>query len=933
MRLLYLLLTGLVVLYRIEAQTMTPRIYYLHIKSDIRYRFATTVVTSKVVNPDLKSHESTFDVTLPNEAFISNFTLTVGTETYVGNVTTKETARKVYEKDKSLGKSAAHISVKPRETNTFNIQVNVAAEQKITFELRYQELLQRKLGSYNQVIYVKPGEPVADLRIEVDIEESRNITKLRVPPIKSDLFTIKDQKDADEAINITRPSGERAHILFTPTLNTQTAQGGPNGLDCQFKVKYDVDRKTDGGDILMVDGYFVHFFAPSGIEPKPKDVVFILDKSGSMRGRKMAQLKQAMSTILSHIPTEDRVNILTFSSGIHRWGNFEKFLPATPANIKRATTYVNHVSAGGGTNIEGAIRRGVALLDERTDKTRAPVLIFLTDGEPTVGQRNPAMILKNVIKFNEDKIPIFALAFGRGADYSFIKKLAAQNNGFGRKIYEDSDAAIQISDFYSEISAVLLQDVTFKYLPGSVDETTLTKTIVPNLFEGSEIVVCGRIANEVTYDIRPNAIATGLNGPVSLEVPTNGEVQLNFTRNTDIYAVTEKIWAYLTIKQWLQQMDASTNEIEQQELKKNVTTMALKYNFVTPFTSMVVSLPDKLQSSPVDLLPDSPESVPAPFSSSSFQSRSASTARGALFAPTIFRKVGRRARPSRFNQKKMVRSHPIMSAQLDAMSNGASLGSMLAGSSGSIGLPQMPNINSNQIASGTLGVTATSMTFPGTISLGQTTTPASRNNMKSTIPRHASNSGYTLVDVKNITLPLCLENPSQADETKRYTLFRDLDTGTVVSVGFTHSLNGPTRITYLKIDAQTVTELFPTHLVENRVIRDWISNTFYTNVHGSERSGVKLEVTSLNTNRLIVDFDYTENASQNIDGSLALPISGEINDIPNLHRFPNIQMKELSLLAKKMGSLRQMKIPVELSSVMNCWIVRSTLPWSLQGTV
>ncbi|XP_033745778.1 inter-alpha-trypsin inhibitor heavy chain H3-like [Pecten maximus] len=935
----YAVLICIVVLSRIEAQTKKPRIYFLHVKSDIRYRFATTVVTSKVVNPDLTAHESTFDVTLPNEAFISNFTLTVGNEVYVGNVTTKETAQQVYEKDRSQGKSAAQVSVKPRETNTFNIQINVAADDKVTFELRYQELLQRKLGAYSHLIYLKPGEPVADLRIEVDIDESRNITNLKIPPIKSNLFTIKDQKDADAAITITRPSPERAHILFQPSLNTQTA-GNSNGLDCQFKVKYDIDRNFDGGDLLMVNGYFVHFFAPSGLPPKPKDVVFILDKSGSMRGRKMAQLKKAMSTILSQIQSEDRLNILTFSSSIYPWEMEAKLLSASPGNIERADTYVKHTLASGGTNIDGALRRGVALLDERKDKTRAPVLIFLTDGEPTVGQRNPEEILKNVMKFNEDNIPIFSLAFGGNADYKFIKRLAAQNNGFGRKIYEDADAALQISDFYSEISAVLLQNVTFRYLPGSVDKNTLTKTIVPNMFQGSEVVVAGKMANALTYDIKPNVIATDSNGLVTLDVPTDGVIHLNSTLDSDSYSITEKIWAYLTIKQWIQKRDGSTDETEQGKLKQNIITMALKYNFVTPFTSMVVSLPDKLQSSAVDLLPDSPESVssgsrftglPMATGQPVQMARSFPPARSRSFftrsrSPSRLRKFGnRRMSPVQnqvaFSQNSRPRLHSV--GRFNALKRGSSFGPLIRRVAGAA----KSNSNSFKTSSQNTGGGSSLGVSPG--KTRPVTTPHNRNTMKSTTPQHESTSGYTLGGIKGIELPLCLKNPSQADEAKRYTLFRDIDTGTRVKVRFTHSQDGTTRINYVTIDAKTVTELFPTHLVENGVRHAWNSNTFFTYVQGSRGSGVKLEVTSLNNNRLIVNFNFTENTSENIEGSLALPINGTIKDNPNLNTFPNSQIKELSLLAKKLGSVRLMMIPVELSTVMKCWVVRSTLPWVL----
>ncbi|XP_069141687.1 inter-alpha-trypsin inhibitor heavy chain H4-like [Argopecten irradians] len=1105
---LYLsILVCFIVLSKIEAQTKRPRIYYLHVKSDVRYRFATTVVTSKVANSDLTAHESTFDVTLPNEAFISNFTLTVGKEVYVGNVTTKEEAKQVYERDRSQGKSAAHISVKPRETNTFNIQINVAAEQKVTFELHYQEFLQRKLSAYNHVIYIKPGEPVADLSIEVDINESRNITNLRIPPIKSDLFTIKDQKDADAAITITRPSADRAHILFRPTLKTQVELGGSTGLDVQFKVKYDIDRDFDGGDLLMVDGYFVHYFAPSGLPPKPKDVVFILDISGSMGGRKMVQMIEAMNTILSQIQPDDRLNIITFSSGVYSWETSEKLVPANATNIKRATSYVNNTYAGGGTNIDGALRKGVTLLGDRTDDTRAPVLIFLTDGQPSVGQTNPDLILKDVHTFNNESIPIFALAFGRGADYNFIKRLAAQNNGFGRKIYEDSDAALQISDFYSEISAVLLQNVTFNYLPGSVDKTTLTTTVVPHMFEGTEVVVAGKLTSVMTYDIHPNVIATDSNGQVIFDVPSHGVTNLNVTQNTDIYSITEKMWAYLTIKQQIQQMDASTNETEQEDLKQHVVDMALQYNFVTPFTSMVVSLPDKLKSSPVDLLPDTTQSDE--MNVLSFQNFPMPASFPVQHGNSVMSKI--QSAPS-MSRRTSIGSHMI--GQAHGAPPAPSFPGLSGLGSGGIRSGSGGNIGSGMSSAGSIGITMSSIRIPMTTLMQQTTTPplntaqpqsttqphstttphsttppsstttphsttppssttqlpvtttphsttppssttqlpvtttphsatppssntqlpvtttphsttpsssttqlpvtttphsttppssttqlpvtttphsttppssttqlpvtttpnsttppssttqlpvtttphsatppssntqlpvtttphsttpsSSTTQLPVTTTPHRNTSperdytGYTVVSVRGIDSALCVQNPRQVDVTKPHTLLRDKDTGALVIVGFVHSQN-ETRIINVTIDANTVTEISPTHITHDGSTQDWNSSTYHTYIQGGHGSGIKLELTSLNNDSLVVALNFTEHVSENIDGLLALPIIGTISNTQNSN-LPS-DRSTLSLKVQKPGGISEITVPVVFSTTMDCWVVQTELLWNLQ---
>lgn len=107
-------------------------------------------------------------------------------------------------------------------------------------------------------------------------------------------------------------------------------------------------------------------------------------------------------------------------------------------------------------------------------------------------------------KENEADIPIFSLAFGRGADFDIVKRVAAQNNGFARKIYEDSDAALQIAGFYKEISTVLLKDVTFNYVDGTLYDTEVTNTEFKTYFRGSEMVVSGKVKDLKKITVRTN---------------------------------------------------------------------------------------------------------------------------------------------------------------------------------------------------------------------------------------------------------------------------------------------------------------------------------------------------------------------------------------------------------------------------------------------
>nr|XP_022331449.1 inter-alpha-trypsin inhibitor heavy chain H4-like [Crassostrea virginica] len=363
-----------------------------------------------------------------------------------------------------------------------------------------------------------------------------------------------------------------------------------------------------------MDGYFVHFLAPEGIEPMPMDIIFVLDKSGSMGRTKMDQLKESMMKILGDVKAEDKIFIMAFESSLHNWK--PEFVQATPENIIASKNYVNNIKSGGGTNIDLALKEGIKRLTQISgNKGRAPVLVFLTDGEATVGETNTERILENLKRENEAEIPIFSLAFGQGADFDIVKRVAAQNNGFGRKIYEDSDAALQIAGFYKEISTVLMKNVSFNYIDGTLYDTEVTTTKFNTYFKGSEMVVAGKVRdlNKLQSGLTVNGTGVG-NREIEIPVPRMWCTILPWpprppmpfttptppvtTRNPSIM---EKLWAYLTIKQLLKDKDAldSTNEIK--TLNDKIIQLSLKYQFVTPLTSMVVTLPDQTKANPSEV--------------------------------------------------------------------------------------------------------------------------------------------------------------------------------------------------------------------------------------------------------------------------------------------------------------------------------------------
>ncbi|XP_060559995.1 inter-alpha-trypsin inhibitor heavy chain H4-like [Ruditapes philippinarum] len=382
----------------VPAKFQSPSIYSLHVRTDVQYRFATTLVTSRVANPANYTQETVFNVFLPEEAFISNFTLEIDGEIYPGIVKDKGEAKKDYERAKKRGQTAGLVSQKPRESRKFNVKIAVAAFSKSTFNLTYQEFLKRVKGAYEHKIFINPGYPVKDFKVTVAILESRDITKLVVPPIKALKYLLTENEEVKEnaLAVITRPTSRSAYIQYSPTLDDQ----GTNGVSGQFIVQYDIDRSLDGGDILVVNGYFVHFLAPEVNTVIPKDVLFILDVSGSMGGRKIEQLKDAMFIVLDELKEGDRFNIITFCHDVKTYK--PGMIDVTQREVLDAKTFTKRITVNGFTDINKAVMKGLKLLhNSRQEDERSPVIVFLTDGQPTGGETNPNSILRNIDVGNE----------------------------------------------------------------------------------------------------------------------------------------------------------------------------------------------------------------------------------------------------------------------------------------------------------------------------------------------------------------------------------------------------------------------------------------------------------------------------------------------------------------------------------------------------
>uniref|UniRef100_A0A673B1H1 Inter-alpha-trypsin inhibitor heavy chain H3 n=1 Tax=Sphaeramia orbicularis TaxID=375764 RepID=A0A673B1H1_9TELE len=556
-------------------KSLQVEVHSVTVDCTVTSRFAHTVMTSKALNKANISQEIFFEVELPKTAYITNFSMEIENQVYVGEVKEKEKAKKQYDAAVSRGQTAGLVKASGRKMEKFSVSVNIAAQSNVTFTLTYEELLQRKLGHYEIQTRVKPKQLVEEFKIVTNIYEPQGISYVDAHAtfLSNELLPLVEKTVTEK----------KARIYFSPTLEQQRSCAGCEGtlIDGDFIIKYDVNRAKTLGDIQIVNGYFVHFFAPPDLPRVPKNVVFVIDRSGSMSGTKIYQTKEAMLAILKDLHEEDYFGIILFDSSIDPWKD-----SLIKANKENVTILQFQVSSFSATNINDAVLRAVDLLrqgrsDHIVPEISIDMIILLTDGMPNVGESNLPRIQENVHAAIGGNMSLFCLGFGNDVDYRFLDVMGKQNKGLARRIFEASDATLQLQGFYEEVSSPLLSEVDLRYPDNAVD--FITTNHFDQLFNGSEIVVAGRLTDNDLDNFLVEVFAQG--------------VRKGDSRNVDIDEVNscdfEKLFlVMLSVVYACHSCSKTGSEDEKGNATAKALDMSLLYNFVTPLTSMVVTKPE-----------------------------------------------------------------------------------------------------------------------------------------------------------------------------------------------------------------------------------------------------------------------------------------------------------------------------------------------------
>lgn len=611
-----------------------PHIQELSIKTTIISRYAFTAVYCAMLNRHSAATEGVFQFQIPANAYVSNFTMIIGGRVYQSEVRAKE-KRVKQENGRNKNKGSGDASPEP-EVEVFRMAASIPGRNRAVFLLTYEELLQRRLGRYEHVTSLRPMQLVSRLTLDVTIVDHSAITDLEVLPLRNGRSSGASNsaagpnapkipaKPEPPVPTVIKNEKNVWKITFSPNI-VQQAKITTNGLLGDFVIRYDVQRDMGIGDIQVLNGHFVHYFAPKDLPVVPKNVVFVIDTSASMLGTKIRQTKDALFTILRDLRPGDRFNFISFSNRVKVWQP-NRLVPVTPLNVRDAKKFIFTLSPTGGTNIDDAIQTGSSLLRQYlagpdASPNSVSLIIFLTDGRPTVGEIQSTTILGNTRSAVQEKFCIFTIGIGNDVDYRLLERMALENCGMMRRIHEEADASAMLKGFYDEIGTPLLSDIRINYTEDSVQY--VTQSLFTNYFNGSEIVIAGKLTNQSADSLHVQVTASNNDKSIILEtdVPLQHrqmETERHVKAATAAMAAgakplgsavaqglgvalgsiaedfVERVWGFLSVKEGLRSRLRSQTSKEREGHIQQATNLSLTYHFLTPLTNLVVERPEVL---------------------------------------------------------------------------------------------------------------------------------------------------------------------------------------------------------------------------------------------------------------------------------------------------------------------------------------------------
>ena len=551
------------------------------VKAEISGFIARVKVTQEFENNFNLPIEAVYKFPLSENSAVDDMTMIIGDRRIRAEIMKRGEARKIYEDAKNQGKTASLLD--QERPNIFTQQVaNILPNEKITVEISYVETLKFEDGEYEFVFPMVVGERY--IPASISAKDASRVTPNIVRSRTGHDISIEVKIDAGVPIEQVRSN---SHLIETLNFNANNAsvklQNEKVIPNKDFVLRYDVTGGKIEDAVLMHrderGGFFTLILSPperfTTEDITPKEIVFLLDVSGSMGGFPIEKAKEAMRLSLEGLNPQDSFNLMTFAGETQML--FEKPVFATATNMTKAKAFLDSLSGGGGTEMMTAIK---AALTPSDSQKHIRIVCFMTDGY--VG--NDMEIIGEVQKHPNARV--FAFGIGNGVNRFLLDKVAEAGLGEVEYVSLQDDGEKAAKRFYERVRTPLLTDVSVDWKGLPVSDVYPKR--IPDLFSAKPVIIHGRYLKAGNKTIR-------LKGNVAGQRLVR-EINVNFPESESENDVLATLWARTKIddlmsKDW----EGIQNGNAQKEIKEEITQLGLNYRLMTQFTSFV-AVEDKIRT-------------------------------------------------------------------------------------------------------------------------------------------------------------------------------------------------------------------------------------------------------------------------------------------------------------------------------------------------
>jgi len=561
------------------------------VKAQISGFLSRVVVTQEFENPFKEKIEAVYTFPLPQNASVDDMTMTVGERTVRGKILRREEAQAVYEAAKSNGQTASLLD--QERPNVFTQSVaNILPGEQIKITISYVETLKYEDGSYEFVFpmvvgprYV-PGSPTGAqgntngngfAEDTNQVPDASRVTPQPAPvgmraghDVSIDVsidagVPIDALNSKTQDVTIERPDDRRAMVRLKDQATI------PNK---DFVLRYDVAGKKIEDALLTHStdkgGFFTLILQPpdrvTAEDVTPKELVFVLDTSGSMSGFPIEKAKETMKLALDNLYPYDTFNLITFSGDEHVL--FPEPVPATKENLARAQAFLESRTGGGGTEMMKAIK---ASMDPSDAQGHVRIVVFMTDGY--VG--NDMEIIGEVQKHPNARV--FAFGIGGSVNRFLLDNMAKYGRGEVEYVGLNDDGSAAARRMHERVRNPLLTDISIDW--NGLPVADVYPRTVPDLFSAKPVILTGRYTGNGRGTIR-------LKGKMSGRDFVR-EIPVDFS-NAQQHDVLATLWARTRVDDLMSQdLKGAQQGTMKNEVKQAITQLGLDYRLMTQFTSFV----------------------------------------------------------------------------------------------------------------------------------------------------------------------------------------------------------------------------------------------------------------------------------------------------------------------------------------------------------